>query len=33
MVSSKNLGLNAENFGTVFGQSGIVGEDGFWSRN
>ena len=33
VVSPKNLGLNAGNFGTVFRQSEIVGEDGFWYRN
>ena len=33
VVSPKNLGLNAGNFGTVFGQSEIEYEDGFWSQN
>ena len=29
MVSSNNLGLNARNFETIFGQSGSECEDGF----
>ena len=33
MVSPKNLGLNAGNFETIFGQARIECEDGFWSQN
>ena len=31
MASPKNLGFNAENFGTIFRQSENVCEDGFFS--